>query len=211
MATLPTVLPDRTAELRLYERLLAGERTASSDLATTYLDALIQHLTQHNARSIDPALIEEAAGTAILSLIGNPASYHPDRLRLFAFLCMSALGDLRNLLQREQKHRAGRKSWQDVEQSPVARKYLLSMDDPTAALEANEERQQQLAALPVTREGLSATEVAVWSLIVAGERRTARYAEAMQITHLPPADQRKEVKRFKDRLKVRRKRAGGEP
>jgi hypothetical protein len=44
-----------------------------------------------------------------------------------------------------------------------------------------------------------------------GERNTAPLAVALGLAHLSPSNQRREVKRFKDRLRKRLERAVGAP
>jgi hypothetical protein len=210
MSTSPSELPDRAGERQLHARLVAGDLTASFDLATIYLEALISRLTPGN-RKIDPALVAEAADEAILSLIRNPAAYQPERMSLLSYLSMAAQGDLKNLLRKERKHRAGRKSLASVELSPQAGKYLGRGDDPSFELVRREQEQVMLDSVPASlRDGLSDVEAKVWELMVGGERRTSIYAAVMGITGLPAPEQKKEVKRLKDRLKKRRERAGGE-
>ncbi len=53
------------------------------------------------------------------------------------------------------------------------------------------------------REGLSDAESKALELLLDGERKTAVFAEALGIGHLPTTDQRAEVKRVKDKLKKR--------
>ena len=53
------------------------------------------------------------------------------------------------------------------------------------------------------REGLSDAESRALDLLLDGERKTAVFAEALGIGHLPMKDQRAEVKRVKDKLKKR--------
>jgi hypothetical protein len=203
-------LPDSSQLLQLHQRLLESDPVASSDLADACLDPLIYWLRQHNQR-VDPHLCCEAAEEAIRSLIHNPASYRPDTLAPMAFLRMAAQRDLQNLLQRERKHHEQRRSLKCVELSSAAGKYLGRDDDPSLPLLVAEKWQAQLDSIPVAvRQGLTEAEARVLPLLLRKERKTAAYAEALGIMHLSPADQRKEVKRVKDRLAKRLKRAEGE-
>src|SRR4051812_25509915 len=116
--------------LRLYRQLCDEVPTASSDFADHFLPPLLAWLEQWNRR-VAPDLREEAAHLALVSLIQDPSSYDPRRGDLATFLRMSAQGDLRNLLAREQKHRRGRIDLWVVEHSPEAGKYLGKDDDPS--------------------------------------------------------------------------------
>src|SRR5262249_45315364 len=144
-------------------------------------------------------------------LIHNPASYRPDALGPLAYLRMSAQRDLQNLLQRERKHQKQGRSLDCVEHSSDVRKYLGRDDDPSVPLLVAEKEQADVASITLAvLQSLTEAEARVLPLLLRKERKIAAYAEALGITHLPPADQRKEVKRVKDRLAKRLKRAEGE-
>jgi hypothetical protein len=48
-----------------------------------------------------------------------------------------------------------------------------------------------------------------WEQMQQGERCNGVFAAILGVTHLPAAEQRRQVKRVKDHLKKRRERAGG--
>jgi len=60
--------------------------------------------------------------------------------------------------------------------------------------------------LAPVRVGLSDGEARVLDLMLDGERRTPAFAAALGISHLPVREQRQEVKKVKDKLKMRLKR-----
>lgn len=201
--------PEAHLHLDLHRRLLEQDETASAELAQRFLASLIGWLTERNSR-IHADLIEEAAGDAILALIRNPQSYQPQRGGLEAYLRMSAQGDLRNILQREARHHDQRISWSAVELFDQAGKYLGRDDDPSLSLRLEEERTEQMAQIPdEVLVDLCETDRRVVELLLAGERKTAAYAEVMGIATLPLEDQRRCVKRTKDRLQKRIVRAEG--
>jgi RNA polymerase sigma factor (sigma-70 family) len=203
------VAPSNEEGLRIYQRLLGGDPTAPADLAETYLDPLTNWLAEHNS-SVDPDLCTEAASEAIVSLIKKPASYQPERLPLEAYLRMSAQGDLKNALDREKRHRTGRKTLESVEHSEEARKYLGKEDDPSLQLQITEEVQEARDAVPRSVwEGLTEQEVRVLELMIRKERKTQEYAKAYGIENLPEDEQRMEIKQVKDRLQKRWDRARG--
>jgi hypothetical protein len=195
--------------LRLHQRLLEEDPTASHDLVDAFLEPLSAWLTQTNRRA-PHEFCEEAAGAALVALIHNPRSFSPDLQSLDAYLRMSAQGDLKNLLARERKHFQGRVPWERVEHLPDPGKYLGRADDPAWPLLAAEQlRQADDAVPPAVWEGLSDTEKEGLRLLLRKERKTAVYARACGFAHLPLAEQRKAVKRLKDRLTKRLQRAGG--
>jgi hypothetical protein len=209
MPTAPLLLPDRAAELDLHRRLLAGDPTASADLASAYLDLLVHWLEDRNKRRVWE-LCPEAAETALLAVIKNPASYDRDKGTLIAYLRMSAQRDLQTLIAREQKHQRQRIPMDAVELSPDAGKYLGRPDDPSLRLRQQEEERLLMEAIPASvREGSTESELRVLHLMLCGVRKHAEFAEAYEVTHLPMPEQEREVKRVKDRLKTRLKRAKG--
>ncbi len=203
MSDAPPPHPDA---LRLLRCLLDGNPTAPADLAAAYLEPLAAGLSTANPR-VDPQLCEEAAEEALCALYRNPHSYRPEEgLTLEAFLRMSARGDLRNLLHKENKHQRGRRPWKVVEHSADGGNYLRRDDDPSLPLQIAEAA--RAAAVPdAVRAGLTETDLRVLELMLAKERSTAVYARAMELPPLPPEEERREVKRVKDRLQKRLDRA----
>jgi hypothetical protein len=199
-------LPTQGEALCLHQRLLNQDPIAPKDLAALYLQPLIRWLARANPAA-PPDFREAAAGDALVALAKNPVSYDPARRELFPYLCMSAQGDLKNLLQQEARHHAGRIPWKSVEDSPDAGKYLGREDDPSLRLciaEAQSAPEDPAIAAVLA----SATEVErrVLALILQGEYRTPVFAAAMDLADRTPAEQEKVVKRMKDRLKARLKR-----
>jgi hypothetical protein len=131
-------------------------------------------------------------------------------MELDAYLRMAATGDLRNLLRRERRHHRHRRDWESVEHSPEPWKYLGREDDPALRLCIAEAHAEVRARVPArVWAGLSAVERPALELLLQGEHRTEVFARACGLAHLPRAEQEREVKRLKDRVKARVKRAGG--
>jgi hypothetical protein len=202
--------PSEETAASLHTRLLELDPVAPAEFAEAYFEPVASALMRRN-RDIDPHLCYEAAGEAVLSLIKNPANFRPERSSLDKFLRMAAQSDLRNLLEKEQRHRSRRAKLEVVELAPVARNILQAdLIDPAAIVE-----QQAEIELKKTRENLAAETVAfssheaeVLSLMQQGERRTDAFARVLGISELSAAHQRREVKRVKDRIKRRLERAG---
>lgn len=197
--------------VEIFERLLADDPTASSDLALGYLNPLSNWLIRRNPR-VEPHICAEAAENAILTLIKNPSTYKPERLTLSAYLRLSASGDLKNLLQAERRHSSRRANLDAVELSPAMRKYLWDEDaDPALLVERPlddvAENRQPVAVPPSVRDKLTSEEMKVLELMQLGERKTEAYVVALGIADQSVEEQRREVKRLKDRLKKRLERA----
>jgi hypothetical protein len=150
----PALPPTQQDAIALHHRLLVQDPTAANDLADAYLERLVAWLSE-----TDPNVAEdirlESAEDAILALIRKPESYSPERQTLEVYLRMSARGDLRNLLSKEQRHKKGRIH---VELLPDAGKYLGRNDDPSLPLRLAEEKQNVASAIgirPLLRAGRS--------------------------------------------------------
>jgi DNA-directed RNA polymerase specialized sigma24 family protein len=206
-------LPSRDQATAIHQRLLAGDRVASADLADAYFAWLAAWLARVN-RGAEPHQCDTAAGDAILDLIKRPEAYDPARLGLEAYLRMAAKRDLQNLWSRERRHRQRRVDLAAVEVSPDAGKYLADEDDNPARIAERREEDMANASrlaprLASAADGLTAGEARALELLRQGERKTGPYAVALGIGHLPVAAQRQQVKRVKDKLKKRLERAGG--
>ncbi len=211
MSGSPAPGPTQQAAIAIHQRLLAQDPTAANDLAVAYLEALVIWLGETDPRVAEDIRVE-AAEDAILALIRKPVSYDPELQTLEVYLRMSARGDLRNRLRREQRHNKGRMALTTVELSPDAGKYLGRTDDPSLPLRVAEEKRGIAEAIPdPVRRGLSETDRRALELILQRERRTSVYAELYGLLHLPAKEQRGEVKRHKDRLKKVLRRAGRMP
>ena len=200
-----------TEDTDLYRRLLAGDPLASSDLCVAYLDTLAAWLIARNPK-VHPNDCETAAADALLSLIKNPASYKPELRGLRGYLQMAATGDLRNLLKSAQRHTLRSLSLDDVEHSSEARKLVQEDADPAEIVVRREGEAPVVTGLPplppALLAGLTEEERAVRELMWRRERRTSAYAKVLHLTDRPMDEQRREVKRVKDRIRMRLRRAG---
>ncbi len=176
---------------------LAADPDSGAAFAEAVLPGLLVRLAALNPRADDGDILS-AAGDAVLGLIKNPASYDPARRSLAGYLVMSAQGDLRNRLKAEGRHHRRRAPLDSVELGPAGRNSEEGRGD-APALDGPELR-PVLAAL-------SGPERRVLELLLAGERSTAAFAGALGLAGLPPGEQEAEVKRAKDRIKARLKRA----
>lgn len=147
--------------------------------------------------STDPDDAETAATDAVLAFCKHPERYDPERLGLPAFLRMIARRRLLNLFDRQRRHHADRIPWDAVE-----------LDTPARNEEDDDPPPVPPAAWTVI-DALSEVDRQLFELMVDGERKTGVYAAVLGITHLPADEQQHQVKKAKDRIKARFKRAGG--
>lgn len=201
-------------EQALHRRLAAGDNMAFADLAMRYLDPLIRWLRTNNLATVPEEMCITAAEDALLALVKSPLSFKPSRkVRLEAYLRMSAQGDLKNALQREKRHRHGRISIKNVELSGLAGKYSRGDDEPWGddepclALQIQEAVDKAYRDVPESmRDGLTEGEMQFFMLMERGERKTVVLAKAIGADHLPKSEQAVIVKRTKDKLKKRKQR-----
>jgi hypothetical protein len=192
--------------LRLYRRLLDRDPLAPADFAAAFLKPLIAWLHSTNP-GVEPMTCEEAADEAIVRFLLHPTKYDPQRLALEAFLRMAAQRDLQNLLRTERRHHQHRRDWKVVEQASEDWKYLRKDDDPSLPLQIEEARQRR-APPDTMRQQMTDVERRFWEQMQQGERHHAVFADILGVTHLSISEQKRQVKRVKDRLKKRKERAG---
>lgn len=202
-------LPDEAQERQFHERLLAGDKVAASEVARAFLLLVVQRLKQRFRWLDDETLLWDAASDALLSYLERPTQYHPDRKRLLDYLVMSADGDLRNALARRR-----RRAQREVPSDSVELLLEVRNSDCEAAGELAE-RGAAASGLDVEEVKRKVAEVItdpvdlrVVELMLQGERRTRVFAEVLGIAHLDELEQRRVVKRHKDRLSKRLARLG---
>jgi RNA polymerase sigma-70 factor, ECF subfamily len=186
----------------IHERLLAGDVTAPAELVEALLERLLHRLTKKYPKLGDPDLLCDAVTDALMSYIKRPAQFDPAKRTLMGFLVMAAEGDLRNALAKAKRRRQKEIPLKDVELKVAAGNSELEEENSDTELEREKLRQ----ALPVIFE--DPKDLAMVELMMFGERTTGAFAEVLKLQHLPAEQQRREVKRHKDRLKKRLERYG---
>jgi DNA modification methylase len=198
-------LPNEAFERELHQRLLDGDFVASQELAVAFLPAVVDRIKQRFPRLDDESLVLDATADAILSYAERPSQYDPDKLRLLPYLVMSADGDLKNALRRQQRQAQREFPMHDVELLLDARNVVqeeASSEEHPAVPEVEEvaRRIREVIPDPVDQQ--------LVGLMIQGERQTAVFARVLGIAELDVRRQSKIVKRHKDRLKKRLMRLG---
>lgn len=188
-------------EYRFHRRLLdPNDLTAPSDFADWIYADLVHRVRTRVAPGADPALVEEAAGNALLKYIDSPHRYDPNASGLRGYLTMAAYRDYLNESAKEQRRAALPLAMtEDAPEREVADpvqdiERLMGQIEIEPLLEAIDEAFPD----PIDRQ--------VVALLLDGERRYGAYAEVLQITHLPADARDAEVKRAKDRIAKRLRR-----
>jgi hypothetical protein len=189
--------PSQEALLVLHQAVLGGDNAARVTLAGLLLSALRRRFG--NRRELDQDDIESIIGFSIASYLAAPDRYDRDRAPLLAYLYRDIDGDVRNEAAKRRRRpevpaegeilelRAPRGN-QTMEDEVLDR--VDPLDLPRSAMQA---------ALARVKE-LSHEDREILRLRCEGVRSTHAYAELIGIAHLPPEQQRPEVKRRKDRL-----------
>lgn len=194
---------------QLHADLLAGSKTASSRICENYLAPVVSFLKARYRHEPDSHLLEDAAITALMNYLQRPSTYNPEAKPLFAFLKMAADKDFLNLLKSETRRtshfaeppRNVADPYDDAERESEFSNGRTTEDevieiiglDPSILAEI-----ERLLPDPVEREAL-------W-MMCERERRNEPYAILLGITHLPEETQVREVKKLKDRIRVKLKR-----
>jgi DNA-directed RNA polymerase specialized sigma24 family protein len=190
----------------LHRRLLDGDPTAPRDLYHVCAESLVAVLRTSFPRA-DDHLILSAVHETLVALCREPESYHPADLELLPYLNMAARCDYQNLLAKEQRRQRLRVPWKIVEDGLEDGNIEETSEEPLAEVLAAEERERLAVEVREISADWTEPEKRVLELLVEGERCTEAYAKVLALTHLSQAEQEHEVKRMKDRLKLRLKRA----
>jgi DNA-directed RNA polymerase specialized sigma24 family protein len=200
--------PSRQWQEQRYQRILRKDPTAFAELCeqalphlTSFLRAQFPHFDAH--------MHESMAIDCLLDFHTRPRQFDPGRLSLFAYLRMASRRDMLNAIDKKRRRE----------------QRLHSLDDPTAHLQlSDQERLQEQSELDEWLQQhtdlsiqeilesldneLTSTDEQVLMLVLEGVRDSARFAQVLGITHKDDREQRKDVKRAKDRLAKKLRRFG---
>ncbi|MBX9681139.1 MAG: hypothetical protein K2X38_20470 [Gemmataceae bacterium] len=198
--------PEQEAEL--HRRLAARDPVAPSQLAKHFLDPLAQHLVRAKGEADEP-MCYDAATEALFNLSERPETCISG-VSLWNYLCMSASRDLMNLRRKAKSKKGSAISLDSVELSSQDGK-CLQTPDFRIEIETKEEADRvRRHLLPIVLQDLAEAEQQALELLIDRVKETSRYAEVLGITQLSLDEQEKIVKRLKDKLNARLKRARDE-
>lgn len=195
-------MPDQTWYLQIHERLLAGDPIAPAELAEEALDALVEELRMRYPRLKDADLPADAATDALMDYIKRPEQFDSEKRGLWGFLVMAAQRDLQNVLAR-----SGRRNQKEISLNHVE----------VEAMAGNKETEEEKAGARIDAERMRGRIAELFEdpidqklveLVIENERSTRAFARALGIEDLSEAEQRKQVKQHKDRIKKRLQRYG---
>lgn len=177
-------------ERALHERVLQRDPVAPTDVFMTYMDRIVRILMRRLGCDEDAA--HDSTVEVIFTYIHKPARYDPGKGRLFSYLMQAArhrVVDKRR--SSDARIRREQSSGRGVEDQPWAPKEILeNFVEARLAMKRLVER----GYLKNERDGDALL------LILSGERSTERLAESLGLSSLPREEQRRAVKRHRDRL-----------
>jgi RNA polymerase sigma-70 factor (ECF subfamily) len=199
-------LPDEAFERNLHRRLVDGDPVAPAVLAMTYLVPVVERLRASSPGVGDDMLIQDAATDAILNYAERPKQFDPAKSKLFPYLVMAARGDLRNALAKRRRRERREVLHDRVEDLSLVRN--IEQEESEPALATGETVSLEEVRRAVQAVITNPTDWRLVELMLDGERRTEVFAKVLGIAHLADEQQRRMVKRHKDRLKRRLERLG---
>jgi len=183
----------------LHQLLIAGDVIAPARIAESFMPLVLARVKRCFPSLGDPHLVDTAVEDALISYFGRPAQYQPDKGNLLAYLTMSAIGDLKNMLR---KHERESSDAQGVELGDRPAEHPMEMYGDVAS-----EDEAVLEPAPVWNHlmGLlpDAKDRELLALLIEGERSTGKFAAVLGVSDLPPKQAAAIVKRHKDRIKKR--------
>lgn len=183
-------------------RILArNDPIAFSMLAEQVYTSLVQRVQRRAGKEADPALVEEAVGTALLDYRDAPERYDPNRMDLQSYLAMMAYHDFQNAQAKEQRMAKRMKllSQDELQQ--------LEIEDSTATYETQESEvheQQLWQAIDTTFPDPVERQIVL--LMLNKVDASEPYVRLLDLEALPQDEQRKRVYRVKERLRKRLRR-----
>jgi RNA polymerase sigma-70 factor, ECF subfamily len=199
---------DSTLLLALHRRLCDGDRTTPEEVARLLLSPLVQEISRRFPR-MDEQIIADGVTDAILAYCAEPERFDEKRgVPLDRFLHMASRRKVANSWRGEKRRKV-----REERASRISGEALVELDPAAGNLlqrEKTEQRQRQQVRLMNMLPNQQDQQIL--ALRLQGERRTEVFAEILGVTHLSIGDQRREVKRAKDRIdKILRRHTGGQP
>ena len=183
-----------------HRRVIAGDPVVSSELFIATHKALARVFYQRfRAPGLSWEDAADLATDAIVAYLGSPHRFDPGRASLFTYLVLVGNADALNFLRG--RHR---------EQKNLARLVELSGVEGNVTDERIYERidAQRFFECHIDKIAVTDMDRSVLYLMLQGEKETAKYAEALEITHLSPPEQRNKVKQYRDKISKRLERVG---
>ena len=194
-------MTNRRAELlKLHERILSGDPSASSELFSSIHRPLVGVLLkQFRSGGIGPEDASDLATDAVIEYLRVPQRFNPERASLYSYLAVCAKGDALNLLQ------SRRRAWEGTKRFVELSKGKRNMEEAAIDTELD-------AIAIIKRHGAELADdkydLEVLRLMLMGEKDTEVYAAAIGLGGAERAEKNAAVKLRRDKLEKRLSRLG---
>jgi RNA polymerase sigma-70 factor (ECF subfamily) len=180
--------------LALWRDLRAGRASAPAAFLQAFLEPLLAWLAEKFPRA-DPEARANVVHDLLLTFVKRPDGYDPAKGGLAPYLRMAIKGDLLNLLAKKPDR--------------------VRLFSEIAVAEPADDRKESVEELPsfddprlqAALASFSAAELQVFELMRDGAHQTETFAAVLGITDRTVEQQQREVKRVKDRIMKRLRRA----
>jgi DNA-directed RNA polymerase specialized sigma24 family protein len=194
---MPASEPSRHWQIQKHQQILNEDSpTAFAQLAELALPHLIEFL-QREFRQVEAHLHETAAIDTLLTYHSAPEKYDPEKLTLFAYLRMAARHDLMNAIDRSNRQK---RPLLDIDEPDIQSQLVTESESFYLDQWLDNGDSGKQTMLRQFEAELDTTDRQLFLLMLNGVRETEPYAEIMQLAAQPLPEQRREVKRAKDRL-----------
>jgi RNA polymerase sigma-70 factor (ECF subfamily) len=187
---------------------LDRDESAAGELFARYMNWLVDALKARypSVARYDETLVLDAVTDALFDYITRPQAYKPDLKGLKGFFYLAAY---RNLLN----------AWRSVRQTVKLETSLdrfveLQAEAGNSSMEEIDTAEHVLSAIALGEKWkwvqtllTDEKDLLVAALLTQGVRETSAYAEVLGLTRMPFEEQRRQVKRAKDRVLKRLQRA----
>jgi hypothetical protein len=182
----------------IHKRLLVGtDMCVSAELCELFLPLLKRALDSRFPNLYDPHLTETFAIDSLLRYLSAPEKFNPGKSNLIAYLYIDACGDLLNFLEKQRKFVELHLPFSEPEVKESTK--IENVEDTLV------EKSVSIAD-SVILEVTDPVDLELIKLMLQRERNTDSYAEVLGILDLNKGEKFAEVKKHKDRLKVKLKR-----
>jgi len=201
--------PSSAWQANIHQRILDGDPIAFAELCDKAIEPITQYLMGSDNRSVDD-LCRSIVHDTLLNYHLNPTKFDPERGKLFPYLRMDARGDLKNLLssQSNAEEKIIRFEDSNVEEWLGGRNNIQEDRELTEWIEDMADQ----SAEDFFKEFRDKFDDQEWAVIqewvIDGNRETEPIALILRIETEDNEIQRKEVKRYKDKLQKKMQRFG---
>jgi RNA polymerase sigma-70 factor (ECF subfamily) len=185
----------------IHARLISNDPIAPSELAEIFIEPLSRAL-QKKFPKVNSDQIADAVTDTLMDYIKAPEKFKPAKRSLKGYLIMSATSDLINAIEKENRKKLHEFPTDNVELHEFGGNVIAKPTNPVTMLVTESLRAD------IRNQFDNEVDLEMVDLILDGERSTTAFAKILQIENLPIIDQKREVKKHKDRIKKRLRRYG---